>query len=203
MTALYIVGGIIALAALICAIPAGVEAKFDDNGFSFAARVWFVSIRLGGGKKEKSPNKEKKPKAEKKPLREDGETADKPKASLPALPVLKMLAKRGFRMLGRIVSAIRVDTLRIWFTSAFDDPATAAMAYGAAGTAMETLLRLGEERIAHPDLRADVDFEASEPRLEFLLRLTIRVGRLLGAVLGFGFGFLRDFIPYKIRTRKG
>ena len=196
MTALYIVLAAAAVLALFCLVPVGAELRFDDGGPAFAARVWFLSFRLGGEGRTKKPDR--RVGTRKEPAREK---AEKPKAPLPPLPVLRILAKNGFRTLGRLVSAIRVDALRIRFTAAFEDPADTAMVYGAAAAAMETLLRLGEGRIGHPDLRADADFDASEPRLDLLLRLTVRVGRLIGAALGFGFGFLREYIPYKKQER--
>lgn len=199
MTALYILGVIAALIALLCLIPVGAEIRYDEAGFALAVRAGSVSVRIGGRGQEK----EKKPKKQKpeKP-REPKPEKPRKKGGLPPFPVLKMLAEHGFRTLGRIVSRLHVDVLKIHFVSAFDDPAAAAMAYGTAGTAMEVLLSLGGGRIRRADLRADVDFDSSTPRLDFMLRLTIRIGGLLGAALRFGFGFLRDYLPYRRQERK-
>ena len=195
MTALYIIGGIVLLFLLIGLIPIGADASYGEDGFALSARVWLFNISLGGGKK---PKKQKKPKKEKKKKKEEPE-AEKKKKKLPPLEVIQMALKRVFRLLCRLVSGLRVELLRIHFTAGFDDPCTTALAYGAAGTAMETLLQLGEKNIARHDLRVDADFDAAEPIIDFRIRITIRIGRLVGAVLGLVFGFMRDFLPYKLR----
>lgn len=197
MTALYIVGGIIAFFALIAFVPVGAEARYDGLTFSFSARVWVVKIVLGGAKKGKTPKKENKKKDA-----GSGSAQKKKKKKLPPFAVLKMLAGNGFSMLGRIVSRFYVDELKIHFISAFDDPADAAMAYAAAGMAMEALTEMGGKRLRHTDLRAGVDFDAREPVIDLYIRLSIRVGALLRAALRFGAGFLKDFLAYRSNERK-
>ena len=191
MTALTIIGGIALFFVLVGLIPVGADARYVDGVFSLAVRVWLLSIRLGG---EKKPKKEK-PKRKK-------EKADKPsrRKSLPPLAVLKSAAKRAFAMLERLVSSLRVELLRLHFTAASPDPADAAETYCAAGLAMDTLLHLGEGRIEKVDLLADVDFDRTEPAVDFRIRLTIRIGRLAGEVLRMAFGILGDFIWYKTRS---
>jgi len=111
--------------------------------------------------------------------------------------VILLIIKHGFSMLGRIVSRFRVELLRLRITAASSDPAEAAMLYAAAGAGMDTLLHLGGDRLKHADLHADVDFDAERPQVDFRMRLTIRVGAVVGAAFRFGFGFLKDYLQYK------
>jgi hypothetical protein len=46
-----------------------------------------------------------------------------------------------------------------------------------------------------------VDFDSEKLLLVFRIRLTLRVYQLLGAALGFGFGFLRDYA--RLKKKKG
>jgi hypothetical protein len=156
--------------------------------------VWCVSI---GTKKKEKPQKNEKASAS------PPEDKEKPsqKKGLPSWPVLKILAENGYNTLCRLVCRVQVDVLKIHFTAAFSDPSVTAMAYASAGVAMEGLLRLGGKRISHPDLRAMVDFDREKPLVVFRIRLTLRVYQLLGAALGFGFSFLRDFI--RLKKKKG
>ncbi len=191
MTALIVIGVIFLIIALICLIPVGADIRFRDGVFSFAARVWLFSIRLGGeGKKKPDRGKKKKQK-------EQDEEADKPKKKLPPMALVRILLQNGYPMLCRIISRGRIDVLRIHFTAAGADPADAAMLYAAAGTAMDGLLHISSGRIRRPDLRADVDFESDKMLIDLNIRLTERIGGLLGAAIRFGVSFLIDFIRFK------
>ena len=182
---------ILAVLLLLGLIPVGVDAGWNEEGLKLFLRVWRFSLRLGGGKKA-SGDREKK--------EEDRNTdvkARKRTKRRPSLTTLRMLAENGYRTLCRLLSRLRVELLRIHFTAAWDDPALTAMAYGAAGTAMEGLLAIAGERIGKADLRADADFDRGSPKLDFRIRLTIRVFRLIGSLLGFGCRVLRDMIRLK------
>jgi hypothetical protein len=185
---------VLALVGLGC-IRLGAELTYEE-GFSFAGRIGGLTLRLGR-KKSKTPEKE--PSSEKK---DPPETEKKKRRGLPPWPVLKILGKNGYNTLCRLVSRLQVDELKIHFTAAWDDPAVTAMAYSAAGVAMEGLLRVGGRRITHADLLADVDFDSGRPVLALHLRLSLRVYQLLGAAGRFGFGFLKDFIKLKIKQKK-
>lgn len=193
MTALYIIGGIVAFFVLVGLIPAGVDASYRNDVFTAAVRVWLFSVRLGG---EKKPKKEKK----KKPKKEEKEPKPKKKRKLPPLSVIKSAAGRVMALLGRLVSSLRTELLRLHFTAASPDPADAAETYCAAGLAMDTLLHLGEGRIQKADLLANVDFDREKPVIDFRIIITIRIGRLVHEVFRLAFGVLGDFLKYKIQS---
>ena len=191
MKALIVIG-IIALAVfLIGLIRVGAEAAYDEQGFRFSVRFGLFRIRLGGGSKP-AKKKEDKNKSE-----ESEEKEPKKGRRLPPLSLLFSAAKHGYAMLCRLVSSVRVDVLKLHFTSAFDDPAVAALAYGAAGTAMDALRRIGGSRIVCSDMRADVDFDSYVPRCDFRIGARISIGRIVGSVLRCGFGILIDLLREK------
>lgn len=194
MTALIVIGVILLVFVLIGRIPVGVDASYDGTVFRLAARVWLFSIRLGG-KEKKPPKKEKR--AKKKKEKEPAEEKSKPKRKLPPLPLLKSLAENGFHMLLRLLSRIRTELLKIHFTAAFPDPAVTALIYGAAGTAMEGLVRAGGKNLRRTDLRAEADFDGGAAVIDARLLATIRIHQILSAGAVFGFGFLRDYLRYK------
>lgn len=190
MKALIVIGIILLGLFLIGLIRVGAEAAYDDRGFRLALRFGLLRVRLGG--KDKPPKKKKEKKAD-----ESEETEEKPKKKIPPLSLLLSIAQRAFMMLGRLARDLRVDVLKLHYTSAYDDPAVAAMAYGAAGTMMEALQRIGGSNIVCSDMRADVDFDSSEPRYDFCIAVRMCIGRLLGAAARFGFGVLFDLIRMK------
>ena len=189
MSALLVIGLILLILVLIGLIPVGTDLFYDADGFRLSLRILFFSIRLGGGNSDNTGKKgsDKQKKA----------SGDKKKNGLPSLPKLKILANKGYAILCRIVRSLRVDILRIHFTSAFADPATTAMVYAAAGTAMEGLLRVGEDLIRKADLLADVDFDSDTPLIELRVRLTMRIGRIFTEGTRFGVGVLWDLIRLK------
>ena len=201
MTALLVIGILVLVFVLIGLLRVGAEASYSEAaGFTLAVRAGFLSLRLGG-KKEKNPKK-KKAKKPKKPKKEK-EPEEKPRRKLPPLPLILSLAEHGFELLLRLVSRLRVELLRLHVTAALPDPADAAMLYGAVGTAMDGLLRAGRGNLVASDLRADVDFDRSEPLVDLRLRVTIRIGQIVGAALRFGFGFLKDLLRYKRSENHG
>ena len=195
MTALIVIAAILLVLTLIGRIPLAADVVWNAAGFGFSARVWFFTIRLGGSAESgEAKDKEPRPKDKK-------ETPAKEK-KMPSWPVLKILIQNGYRTLCRLLSRLRADILKVHFTAASADPSTAAMMYAAAGTAMDGLLRVGGDRISHPDLRASVDFDSETIVIDLHLRLSIRVYQAVGAALGFGWGFLRDYWKLKKEDAK-
>ena len=191
MKALVVIGIIAIILFLIGLIRVGAEAIYDEEGFRVSVRFWLFRIRLGGGTK---PSKKKEDKEQ---SAEPEEKEPKKRKKLPPLSLLFSVAKHGYAMLCRLVSRVRVDVLKLHFTSAFDDPAVAALAYGAAGTAMDTLRRIGGSRIVCSDMCADVDFNSIVPRCDFRIGARLRIGRIVGSVLRCGFGILIDLLREK------
>ena len=192
MTALIVIGCIAASLFLIGLIPVGADAAFDGNGFRLGVRVGVFSIRLGGEKKSRekaSDKKKEKPK-------------DKKKKKLPSPSLILSLLKNGYALLCRLIAGLRVDVLRLHFTSGFEDPSLTAMAYAAAGTAMDGLMRVGRGRVRLTDLKADVDFDRTAPLIDFHILVHITIGRVAGAALRFGAGLLRDLMCEKRKERK-
>lgn len=196
MKALAVIGILVLALLLIGLIPVGLEAVYDADGFRLMLRVWFLRLRLGG-KKNRSGKEKAGKRSEKAP--EQG----KKKKKLPPLGLIKIAVKSGYGLLCRLVSRFRVDVLRLHFTSAFEDPSVTAMAYAAAGTAMDGLLRVGKGHISFSDLRADVDFDSKSPSVDMRIVIRIRLGQLVGEGLGFAFGFLYDFLKFRKEIHDG
>lgn len=188
MRALIVISIIVFVLFLIGLIRVGAEAAYDDRGFRLAMRFGFFRIRLVGREKANKGSRRKAAEAS---------AEAKPKKKLPSLSLLRCFARHAFELLCRTVRDLRVDVLKLHFTAAFDDPAVTAMAYGAAGTAMEALQRIGGDHIVCSDMRADADFDGREPRYDFRVGVRMRIGRLLGSAFRFGFGILFDVLREK------
>lgn len=189
MKALIVIGIILVVLFLIGLIHVGAEAAYDDRGFRISVRCGWFRIDVGG--KEKPQKKKKKAESE------EEEEKEKPAKKFPSLSRLMSIAQRAFAVLGRLVRRLRIDVLKLHYTSAYEDPAVTALAYGAAGTMMEGLQRIGGSNIACSDMRADVDFDSGEPRFDFRIAARLRIGHILGAATRFGFGVLIDLMREK------
>lgn len=182
MTGWILLGAAVLLVVLVGLVPLGIEILWNADGFCFKYRIGFLSFRLGGRKKAGTKAGTKK----------TDQPASQGKKGLPDWPVLQSILKNGYSILCRMAAHLRLDVLKIHFTSAFSDPAQTAMVYAAAGSAMDALLRIGQNRIRHPDLRAMADFDLDTPAIDARICLTLRVFRLIGAASAFGFGFWKD-----------
>ena len=188
MKTFVIVVVIVTFLVLIGLIPVGAEAAYDGDGFRLTMRIWFFRVRLGGNKREAAENS----KESEAPDRSGRKKEKSSRGRGDKLSLVRKLAKHGFKTLCRLVSRLRVDVLRLHFTSAFSDPAVTAMAYAAAGTAMDGLMRVGRGHIAFSDMMADVDFDSDSPTIDLLLVVRLRVGRIVAEALRFGVCFLTN-----------
>lgn len=175
MTGWLFPGGVVLLLILIGLIPLGLELIGRDGAFRLGLCVGAFPV-----------------------ARKSAATAsDGGKRRLPKGPILQIILKNGYPILCRLLSLGRVEVLRLHFTAAFADPSTAAMAYAAAGVALDALARLGQGRVKHMDVKAAVDFESDTPAVDMHLKCSCRLYRLLYLAVLFGWGFLRDYLRMK------
>ena len=195
MKALIVIGIILLVFFLIGLIPVGADVSYEDGKLKLGVRIWRFTILLGGGKKSRKEPKEPKEKKKKEPV-------PKKAKKKPPLWLVLSLIKNAYALLCRLVAGLRADIRKLHFTSAFEDPSVTAMAYAAAGTAMDGLMRVGGGRIRCSDMRADVDFDSDSPVIDLRIAVHITIGRVFAAAARFGVGVLRDLMAEKRKERK-
>ena len=84
-------------------------------------------------------------------------------------------------LLGKLRRRLCVDELTLWYLSAADDPAKAAMAFGGANAAAGLLLKPLEQvfRIRKRDVRTAVSFTERKPAVTAGLRLSLSLFSIL------------------------
>ena len=207
----WITLGILAVLAIL---PLGVSVKYNAGGPLVRLILGPVGITLIPGKKKekkekKQPDKKKEIKPE--PVRQVGkdkpspkpepeETEEKGGSLLDFLPLVKTV----FDFLGDFRRKLRLNHLELKLIMAGGDPANLAIHYGRAWAAIGNLLPKLEQWfvIKKRDVEVECDFTAAETTVIARLDLTITLGRLLAAVLRFGFRALREFLKIN-KKRKG
>ena len=199
---------------LLAILPLGVSVKYNAEGA-------LVRLILGPLKLTVFPTK-KKPEQEKKQPKAKKKQEEKPKqkqigADKPAGPVKEEAKEQGgslldfwplvtevFRFLGDFRRKLRLNVLELKLIMAAEDPCDLAVNYGRAWAAVGNLLPKLEQLfvIKKRDIEVECDFTAEETRVIARLDLTITLGRLLAAVLHFGFRALKEYIHIN-NQRKG
>lgn len=190
MTALIVAAAVAAVLALVCLVKCRVEAGYDEGGFRWRVSVGFFTLAPRERRERKGKNK----KSPKKPEQSSHE--------LPSLGALRDLAELALRLLKRFLGRLRIEWLRVYFVSAFDDPYDTAMAYGYAGEAMEAVAALSNGRIRKLELHTELDFDAAQPQLEAAVTLSVRLGALLAIAISAFFGFLSLKRRWKKQSEK-
>ena len=158
-------GGIViaaALLALVCLLSVTAEACFENWVFTW-------EIKIGGMHFLPKRKKQKQNKAEKDVPAQESGSKKKPDPAK-----LRRYADFFADLLKRYKKRLHIDTLRICFLSAFDDPYDTAMAYSYAGIALETIAGIAGGDIPELMLHTDLDFDAEEPKLGFYIHANTR-----------------------------
>ncbi len=181
MKALLWVGGSLALLALLLCLRVRIAAVYGEEGPSLTLSLGALPLlRLPGRKRPKAEKTKKKPK--KKETEQTEEPSERPGPE----PGFRDLVPIIRETLGKLKRRLGVDELTLWYVSAGEDPAAAALLFGAANAAAEALLRPLKEllRIRKLDVRTSVSFSETKPRVFVRLRLSLALGAFLWIALG-------------------
>jgi len=183
---------VVAVLILIALLRFGVSVEYGADGVVASAQAGPVRLRVfprevspekearrklkAAAKKEKAAAK----KAARKALEEKEKKPGKVKMFLEMLPSIKTA-------LGRLRRRLLIKRLTIHYTAGGDDPASAALTYGAANAAFNTIVPLLEKafRIKRKDLRAEVDFDTSEPLIYVHIAISLAVWEAVYIALAF------------------
>ncbi len=178
------------------------KIKPGDYTFDKVAKRKLKQAKKEKEKSEKAPKKSKpkKKRAEKKPA-DESEKKENKNALIPMIPELIKLV---FDVLKRAPRKLRLEINRLRLSVGAENAADTAIRYGAVTQAVGAALTLAEE---HADVRVGKDAVMTVPNFlsgktdaDISVRLSVRVGSVLGLGLRFVFNFLQLFI--KLKTTK-
>ncbi len=190
MIALYILGGLVLLAALIGSIKLSVRVGYAAQGPLLIIRIACFSLRLLDGKRPRkkgkagTPKKESKPPARKKKEKQQKPYTGEPVELTQLLTAWRDVAVGLFSQLGK---HWKIELLRLRVLVATDDAARTALLYGTVCTLVQPvqLLARGAPRVNKKKVLVSVnsDFLADKPELDAELCVSTRVWRMAWVAL--------------------
>ena len=195
-------GIVLAVLAVLCCVPLGINLVFNVSGFAVDFTIGPVKKRIHPVQKTKKIGSLKD--AEKKTSSENRtqiNTADKKGGDLADfLPLLRLATD----FLGDLRRKVRVKRLDFLLIMAEDDPCDLAINYGKAWAAVEGIMPQLERLfvIKKRDVQVCCDFTADKTTLYLRAMVTITVGRLLGLLIRYGLRACKEYFKM-ISKRKG
>ena len=127
---IWIAAILVLLAVFLILLRLRLTGEYGEAGGSLTVALGAVPVfRLPRPKGEKQEKKEKKPKAKKK--KED----NKEKTKGGSIPGFRQLMPIISDALGKLKRRLSIDEMTLWYQSAAEDPASAALAFGGASAA--------------------------------------------------------------------
>ena len=205
MTALYIVGGLLAALFGVSRLRVGVRLQFGES-LAVAVKIGPKSIAVIP-KPERKPKKPKaeKPKQEKAAAAKPQKKASRPKMSFwDTWELLKAVWQSVQRALRATGKRIRIDPLRLTVVFGGDDPCVVAEMYGAACSGMWSVMPRLEQmaQLPDPEIHLGVDFTAASIRAEGDIGIFFRVGDFFAIGASAAGPLLRWFIQFQKQQKQ-
>lgn len=209
MTLLIAIAGLILLLLLLGQVRLGGEVEYSETGVTAYVRLGCFNITVYPAKEKKKTKTKKEKKPKKKKPKETGQPQEEPaeetkKKRGGTLKLLKKLLPVALEAAAAFKRKLRVDRLVLHLTWAADNPASAAMGYGAANAAVGTIYPLLDQafEIQKSDVGIDVDFQRTQPEIYLKAALTLTVGQLTALILHFGRRAIRIYFSQRTKQRR-
>ena len=182
---------ILIVLAVLCGLllcPIQIIANYDSAGARVAIRYGLLIWTLYPASENKSGSKKKKTTKEQK--KEDN-AEQKTLEITKVIRILKMVLEP----LDRLRRQIRINKLDLKLILANDDPCDLAVQYGrvwAVAADLQALLnRVFKVKKQNIDIRCD--YLGNQTEVEFYTKISVPAGCILGLILRYGFGFIKEF----------
>ena len=182
MTALWILLGLLALAALALLAPVKLELFYDAEGFSTAAHLGPFRLPFPGGEAEAKPAKPRRTKpAEAGSRRRTGPST----GSSDWKRLLRAHWRQALEALGDLLRRPRLSRLELTVVAGGDDPPACAMAYGRCWAAVGSALPLIRSvfQVGSEQIRITCNDQLKKTAVQGRAVFTLRVYELLQALL--------------------
>ena len=167
------------LVLLLILLRLRLTGEYGDAGSSLTVALGAIPLfrlpRPGGARQVKRADK---PKSKKKKKKKE-EDEEKPKGG--SIPGFRRLMPIISDALGKLKRRLSIDEMTLWYQSAGEDPAAAALAFGGASAAAGALAKPMQDmfRIRDLDIRTAVSFTETKTTVLARIRMSIPLGALL------------------------
>lgn len=182
MTALWILLGLLALAALALLAPVKLELFYDAEGFSTAAHLGPFRLPFPGGEAEAKPAKKRRAKpAAAGSRRQTGAST----GSSDWKRLLRAHWRQALEALGDLLRRPRLSRLELTVVAGGDDPPACALAYGRCWAAVGSALPLIRSvfQVGSEQVRITCNDQLKKTAVQGRAVFTLRVYELLQALL--------------------
>ena len=182
MTALWILLGLLALAALALLAPVKLELFYDGEGFSTAAHLGPFRLPFPGGEAEAKPAKPRRTKpAEAGSRRQTGPS----NGGSDWKRLLRAHWRQALEALGDLLRRPRLSRLELTVVAGGDDPPACALAYGRCWAAVGSALPLIRSvfQVGSEQVRITCNDQLKKTAVQGRAVFTLRVYELLQALL--------------------
>lgn len=211
MTALRVILIVLLALWLIGRIRLKGFVEYSEEGVLAQFRVLWFKLTLFPVKPKQEPEKPEKPKKPKRPKKPSGKPKEKPKDERPlteklgglwslfrdAVPLVTGAA-------GHLLHKLRIEELTLHLTWAAEDPADAALGYGAGEAALGTVWPVLDRTfdIRKRDVGVAVDFTRTVPIIYARALLSFTIGQLVSLGVVYGFRVLRLLIRHRPKRKR-
>lgn len=211
MTAMRVVLIVLLVFWLIGRVRLKGFVEYSEEGILAQLRVLWFKITLFPAKpRQEKPKKPKEPRKPKKP-REPKKPKEKPNGERPLtekLGGLWSLFQDAVPMVcqaaGKLLHKLRIEELTLHLTWAAEDPADAALGYGAGEAALGAVWPLLDRTfdIRKRDVGVAVDFTRTVPIIYARAILSFTIGQLVSLGVIYGFKALALFLRHRPKRKK-
>ena len=194
MTAIIVIGSIIAFFLIIALIRVGVVLTYNAGSFSASMRIAFFSLRL-------YPQKEKKARAEKEEKHiKEKKKKEKPKPERKyGREQIMEIIRCALDAAGRFRRGLTIKELTVHMKIGNEDPSKSGTMYGAVSAGFGLILPFLENnfRIKKRDIRVNVDFSSFITEIDFKIAISVAIGTLVRIAFAFGWRLMRIVMKSK------
>lgn len=192
MKACIVIGCILLALLLIGQIRVGASVRYSGEGLFAAIKAGPLRISVLPARKRRKTGKKtpkKKPKPEEKPTKEKKPLKDTLALAMRFVPLLGEAA-------GGLKRKIRIDRISMHVIWGAENPASAAMGFGAGNAALGILWPILEHnfKVKDHELGVDVDFSRKKPELDVDAQATLTIAQGMALSLRLGVMALKIFL---------
>ena len=172
----------------------GVRGEYSEDGILIQLKIGAFLFSVYPAKKKSKKKKEKKQKKKTAETKAPADKAEDKKGG--SVEIIKKILPEVIAVLKKLKRKICIKRLKIWYMSASDDPAKAALYYGYASAGAGAISAVFENnfKVRRRDIRTSVSFTESQPKVYVDLIMTLAVWEILYIAVPFALKSLKVIV---------